>query len=245
MKTEHGQIQPTCIYTKMVYGEERHLSKHTKTANGSRSLQITTIYSFLCRLVQVMDLAKSYHNFAKEVFPTAIRIADRFHVNRYITDALHSVRKRVSKNLNSYQSKFLKQNKKLLEKRNDSLTNAEQTLLARILQLSPELKESYWFKEDLIEWYDYSNKTNAMSLLEKWIGYGETLGIPEITEALKTFKNWKVEITNYHQCRFTNAAVEGKNNKIKALQRRSYFLRNRQSYEYRIYLECNSEFLPA
>ena len=53
------------------------------------------------------------------------------------------------------------------------------------------------------------------------------------------------EITNYHQCRFTNAAVEGKNNKIKALQRRSYFLRNRTSYEYRIYLECNCEFLPA
>ena len=216
--------------------------KYDELINNKNLRQITDIVS---PFAVVMDLAKSYHNFAKEVFPTAIRIADRFHVNRYITDALHSVRKRVSKNLNSYQSKFLKQNKKLLEKRNDSLTNAEQTLLARILQLSPELKESYWFKEDLIEWYDYSNKTNAMSLLEKWIGYGETLGIPEITEALKTFKNWKVEITNYHQCRFTNAAVEGKNNKIKALQRRSYFLRNRQSYEYRIYLECNSEFLPA
>lgn len=115
----------------------------------------------------VMDLAKSYHNFAKEVFPTAIRIADRFHVNRYITDALHSIRKRVRKNLNPYQSKFLKHNKKLLEKRNDSLSNAEQTLLERILQLSLELKESYWFKEALIEWYDYSNKTNTMSLLEK------------------------------------------------------------------------------
>ncbi|WP_157047726.1 transposase [Cellulosilyticum ruminicola] len=36
-------------------------------------------------------------------------------------------------------------------------------------------------------------------------------------------------MANYHQCRFTNVAVEGKNNKIKALQRRSYFLRNRQS----------------
>ncbi|WP_172674797.1 transposase [Cellulosilyticum ruminicola] len=49
-------------------------------------------------------------------------------------------------------------NKKLLERRNDSLTKAEQTLIERILQLSFELKESYWFKEALIEWYDYSNK---------------------------------------------------------------------------------------
>ncbi|WP_343288431.1 transposase [Turicibacter bilis] len=36
----------------------------------------------------VMDLAHSYHKFVAEVFPEAIRIADRFHVNRYITDAL-------------------------------------------------------------------------------------------------------------------------------------------------------------
>ena len=193
----------------------------------------------------VMDLAKSYHNFAQEVFPNAIHIADRFHVNRYITEALHSIRKRVSRNLNTYQSKFLKQNKKLLEKRNDSLTKDEQSVLETILRLSSELKEAYWFKEALIEWYDYSNKTNAMNLLEKWIQHGESLDISEVSQALKTFKNWKIEIANYHQCRFTNAAVEGKNNKIKALQRRSYFLRNRQSYEYRIYLECNSEFLPA
>ena len=181
----------------------------------------------------------------KSRYTNAIRIADRFHVNRYITEALHSIRKRVSRNLNTYQSKFLKQNKKLLEKRNDSLTKDEQSVLETILRLSSELKEAYWFKEALIEWYDYSNKTNAMNLLEKWIQHGESLDISEVSQALKTFKNWKIEIANYHQCRFTNAAVEGKNNKIKALQRRSYFLRNRQSYDYRIYLECNSEFLPA
>ena len=64
-----------------------------------------------------------------------------------------------------------------------------------------------------------------------------------MTEALKTFENWSIEISNYHSGRFTNAAVEGRNNKIKTLQRRCYFLRNRKSYEYRTYLECNSRFM--
>ena len=36
----------------------------------------------------VMDLAPYYHKFAKEVYPDAILIADRFHVNRYAMDAL-------------------------------------------------------------------------------------------------------------------------------------------------------------
>ena len=41
----------------------------------------------------VMDLAKGYHTFIKDVYPSAIRIADRFHVNRYVTEALQMVRK--------------------------------------------------------------------------------------------------------------------------------------------------------
>lgn len=40
----------------------------------------------------VMDLAKSYHNFAKEVFPNALCIADRFHVNRYVTREMDLIR---------------------------------------------------------------------------------------------------------------------------------------------------------
>jgi len=43
--------------------------------------------------------------------------------------------------------------------------------------------------------------------------------------------NWQGEICKYHQLRFTNAVVEGKNNLIKALQRRHFFMRNLQHYK--------------
>lgn len=39
----------------------------------------------------VMDLAKNYHAFAAEFFPEAIHIADRFHVNGYIIEALNEI----------------------------------------------------------------------------------------------------------------------------------------------------------
>ncbi|MGL6174029.1 MAG: ISL3 family transposase, partial [Cellulosilyticaceae bacterium] len=202
------------------------------------------IYS-LSPIAVVMDLAKSYHNFAQAVYPNAIRIADHFHVNRYMTDALQTIRKRITKDIPTYQGKLLKQHKELLDKRHDCLKKTELATLDTILKISTELTQAYWFKEQLIHWYDYANKGNALYLLEKWINEGERLEIVEIDEALKTFKNWKIEIANYHKCRFTNAAVEGRNNKIKALQRRCYFLRNRKVYEQRIYLECNSEVLAA
>ncbi len=87
-----------------------------------------------------MDLAKSYHNFAKQAFPNAIR-------------------KRLSKSIPSRQAKQLKRSKKLLGKRHDSLTSREQE----------ELSQVYYLKESLIDWYDYSNKSNFLPLLNKWI----------------------------------------------------------------------------
>lgn len=99
----------------------------------------------------VMDLAKSYHNFAKEAFPNAIRIADRFHVNRYITEDLHTIRKRLTKTIPSQQAKQLKRSKKLLGKGHDSLTLREEEILLEILKISDELSQGYYFKESLID----------------------------------------------------------------------------------------------
>ena len=190
----------------------------------------------------VMDLARSYHKFVAEVFPDAIRIADRFHVNRYLTDALQAVRRRISLSLTPESRKYLKRNKNLIGKRYDSLSEKEERKLGKLLSYSKELTEVYAIKESLINWYELSNETNSYRRLIQWIDRAKALNIPELTEALKPFKNWTEEISNYHKCRYTNGAVEGRNNKIKTLIRRSYFLPNRTIYENRIFLECNERF---
>lgn len=194
----------------------------------------------------VMDLAKYYHKFAEETFPNAVRIADRFHVNRYALDALQDVRRRVSLGLSSQNHEFLKCNKNLLSKRNDQLDEKECIILNKLLYLSDELEKLYWWKEDLIEWYDCCiNVNQATIVFDKWLHLGKSLNITEADVAIKTFENWKQEIINYHIYRFTNAPVEGRNNKIKAIQRRHYFTRNREYYEARIFLECNKRALTA
>ena len=190
----------------------------------------------------VMDLARSYHKFVAEVFPDAIRIADRFHVNRYLTDALQAVRRRISLSLTPESRKYLKRNKNLIGKRYDSLSEKEERKLGKLLSYSKELTEVYTIKESLINWYELSDETNSYRRLIQWIARAKALNIPELTEALKPFENWTEEISNYHKCRYTNGSVEGRNNKIKTLIRRSYFLPNRTIYENRILLECNERF---
>lgn len=194
----------------------------------------------------VMDLAKGYHTFIQEVYPSAIRIADRFHVNRYVTEALQLVRKQVQKDLPPRARQQLKQNHRLLGKRNDQLSDKEAGFVNQFLQYSEVLRAVYEWKEAFITWYDCS-ASHALAEMGfvRWLNQGEQMEHHAVKECLKTMKNWQEEICNYHHLRFTNAAVEGRNNKIKALQRRHYFTRNPKHYKQRILLECNEELLSC
>lgn len=189
----------------------------------------------------VLDLARGYHRFIQKVYPEAIRIADRYHVNRYVTHALQLVRKEVQKNLAPHAKKQLKKYQRLLGKRQDSLTEAETKKLALLLSYSSFLSQTYEWKEAFIDWYDYSaSYPFAKEGFQRWMNQGAQIGSRAVNACLKTMRNWREEICNYHRLRFTNAAVEGKNNKIKALQRRHYFTRNPKGYKQRILLECNA-----
>lgn len=137
----------------------------------------------------VMDLARSYPKFVGEVFLHAIRVADRFHVNRYITEALQAVRRRVSLTLTPESRNYLKRHKKLLGKRYDSLGEKEEQRLGKILSYSKELTDVYVIKEALIDWYELSHESNSYRRLTKWIQQAKGLNIPKLTETLKPFEN--------------------------------------------------------
>ncbi|SFP68444.1 Transposase [Salibacterium halotolerans] len=190
----------------------------------------------------VLDLARSYHRFVKEIYPSAIRIADRYHVNRYVTEALQHIRKTEQKKLTPHAGRHLKRNHHLIGKRQDRLTEREQQELSVLLSYSPLLQQAHAWKESFMDWYDKSSSYNlAKKGFQRWLQDGASIDHPAVKSCLKTMQTWQEEICNYHKLRYTNAAVEGKNNKIKALQRRHYFTRNPEGYKQRILLECNEE----
>ena len=201
-----------------------------------------TMFKLLNPVAVVMDLAKAYHTFCKEWFPKAIRIADRFHVNRYVTETLQDVRRMVQRDLSSQAKKKIKSKARLINKRAEDLTEEERTIVKEILSYDARLAATYKWKESFITWYDCAPDVRIAEIwFERWYNEGKSLEIDVVDECLKTMSNWKEEIINYHRLRYTNAAVEGRNNRIKALQRRLYFTRNQSIYKERILVECNRE----
>ncbi|MFK4435524.1 ISL3 family transposase [Paenibacillus sp. RC21] len=188
----------------------------------------------------VMDLAPYYHTWIQECFPKAIRIADRFHVHRYVIEALQAVRKTTQTTLSSRAKANLKAKHRLLNPKEESLSVERHKELKEILDYSSLLGQAHAWKESFNEWYDCSPDVNtANRWLETWFVQGEQMQHPAIDACVKTIRNWRTEVVNYHRCRWTNAAVEGRNNRMKAFQRRHYFTRNRKRYVQGLLVECN------
>ncbi|MCU6713270.1 ISL3 family transposase, partial [Paenibacillus sp. J5C_2022] len=188
----------------------------------------------------VMDLAQAYHTWIRECFPKAIRIADRFHVHGYVIACLQEVRKTVQPTLSPRAKAYLKANHRLLNPPSESLGEESRKKLGEILNYSPLLRSVWEWKEAFTTWYDCSpSYTVARQGFERWCRQGDQIEHAAVQSALKTMRNWQEEIMNYHQCRWTNATVEGRHNRIKAFQRRHYFTRNRNRYKAGILIECN------
>lgn len=188
----------------------------------------------------VMDLAQTYHTWISECFPKAIRIADRFHVHGYVIESVQEVRKTVQHTLSPRAKAYLKANHRLLNPPAESLSEESRKRLETLLNYSPLLRSVWEWKEAFTTWYDCSpNFAFAQRGFDRWCEQGDRIDHPAVRSTLKTMRNWKEEIVNYHQCRWTNATVEGRHNRIKAFQRRHYFTRNRNRYKAGILIECN------
>jgi len=194
----------------------------------------------LCPKAVVMDLAQAYHTWISECFPNAIRIADRFHVHGYVIECVQTVRKSIQHTLSPRAKAQLKSHHRLLNPPGDELNEESRQRLNMLLSYSPLLRSVWEWKEAFTTWYDCSPSVAiAESGFERWCAQGDRIDHPAVKSTLKTMRNWKVEIVNYHRCRWTNATVEGRHNRIKAFQRRRYFTRNRRNYKDGIILECN------
>ncbi|AET61210.1 transposase IS204/IS1001/IS1096/IS1165 family protein [Paenibacillus terrae HPL-003] len=194
----------------------------------------------------VMDLAKAYHTWITECFPHAIRIADRFHVHGYVIESVQEIRKSIQHTVSPRAKATLKSHHRLLNPPIDQLCVKSKAQLESILAFSPLLRSVWEWKESFSLWYDCSPDINVARLgFMRWLGQGETLDHPAVRSTLKTMRNWQEEIVNYHHCRFTNATVEGRHNRIKAYQRRHYFTRNQECYKAGILVECNRPHLTS
>ena len=177
------------------------------------------------------DLYDGFANAVKEVLPPVKLVADRFHVAKLYRAAVDDLRKQEMKEL----KKILRQEQYAglkgvmwkLRRNFDDLSEEDKQLLELLFECSPALRQAHALREKLTAIFEQKlSKEKATSLILAWTEEVKQSGLTCFNKFLGTLENWLEEITNYFISRLSSGWVEGLNNKIKVLKRRSYGLSN-------------------
>ena len=187
----------------------------------------------------ISDMYEPYLLVTQIMFPKAKYVVDRYHYITYIMDALDNIRIRLQ---NTYGEKS-KEYKLLKNKKNVSLLRKYSNdidwwvytkryknghmiyilpinLLHDMFDISAELKEGYYLKEEFLDIVHHSKEMEAEKQIDKWISKCISKKIPEFIEAAGTISRWKEYIINsFIDERYSNGFTEGINNKIKIIKR--------------------------
>ena len=133
-------------------------------------------------------------------------------------DALEKLRKQLHKSLTSTERRQLKGDRKILLKRENTLSESEILISTGWLNNFPQLHDAYKTKERFFDIWDLANDSyEAKQMLEAWRSSIPEKQLDVWADLIRASKNWEDEILNYFATGkvVTNALTESLNRKIR------------------------------
>jgi transposase len=121
-----------------------------------------------------------------------------------------------------------------------NLDEDDKVRLRRLFHHAPCLHQAYTLREELTAIFNMDlSLTQGRQRLVKWAAKVKRAALTCFDKFLKTLHNHLVEIANYFDKRASSGFVEGLNNKLKTITRRSYGLQRVDSLFRRLWLDLN------
>jgi transposase len=191
-----------------------------------------------------LDMAWSMHRIVTYSFPNAIRVIDRFHVQKLAYDALQEMRiahrwEAIEEENNAIsqakqsgedytpellengdtQKQLLARSRYLLFKASHNWSNSQKRRAKILFALYPDLKKAYDLTHSLRMIFTKNTvKDAARRNLAHWYNQVEDSGFKPFGTIVKTIYHHYEDILNFFVNRSTNASAESFNAKIKAFR---------------------------
>lgn len=180
----------------------------------------------------VMDMWKAFrHSTLKPGHaPQAAVLFDKFHVIRHLGEALDTVRKTEYHRLTGQDRRFIKGQKYTLLSHRENLTTDGRRSLKLLLKANKRLNTAYLLKEEFGQLWDYEREGWARRFFENWRASLKWQRLAPYEKFAQMIDRHWDGIAAYCQPENKVALgfVEGVNNKIRVIQRRSYGLRDEE-----------------
>ena len=193
----------------------------------------TSRLQFICS-----DMWQAYLKVIAKKAPQAVHVLDRFHIMQRIGKAINEVRAAEAKQLkqDGYEP-VLHRSKWLLLKRPENLTEQQTVKLKEILQYNLKTVRSHLMKEDFQRFWEYWSPTWAGKFLDQWCTRAMRSKIDPMKKVARMLRDKRELVLNWFRAegKLSAGIVEGFNNKLKLITRKSYGFRTQEAYETALY----------
>jgi transposase len=184
------------------------------------------------------DMWKPYLDVVAEKAKQALNVLDRFHIAAKMNKATDEVRAKEAKDLQrkGYEP-VLKHSRWCLLKRPENLTESQDVKLADLLRYNLRTVRAYLLKEDFQFFWDYVSPYWAGGFLDRWCKKTMRSRIEPMKQIARSLREHRPLILNWFKARnqISLGAVEGLNNKVKVVTRKSYGFRTYPAIEIALY----------
>lgn len=191
---------------------------------------LTTLGTSVCRGVAFVcsDMWRPYLNVIGEELPRAVHVLDRFHVMQQFGKALDVIRAEEQRQLqrDGYEP-VLKHSRWCLLKRPENLTARQTVKLSELVRYNLRSVRAYLLREDFQRFWEYASPTWAGKFLDEWTTRVMHSRLEPLKHVGRTLRSHRELILNWFRAKgeLSAGAVEGLNNKVKLVTRKSYGFR--------------------
>lgn len=184
------------------------------------------------------DLWKPYLKVIKRKLPKALHILDRFHIMKYLNEAVDNTRRQETAQLrrDGYEP-ILEKSRWCLLKNKRNQTRAQLAKLKELVQYNLKTMRAYLLKEAFQHLWTYQTRWGAERFLKVWLSRAMRSRLPKIKKVAKRLRKYQHLLLNYFSLkeRLSNGIVEGFNLKAKLTMRKSFGFRSFNTLEVALY----------
>lgn len=183
-----------------------------------------------------MDMWPAFMSAAKACLPRADIVHDRFHVAKYLGEAVDAVRKQEHRNLAGASP--LTGSKWAWQKTYADGRSAEAVAFRALNQLNLKTSRAWRIKETFKEFWCYHYTGAAKRFFDAWSNNAMRSRLAPIKKVVRMLRRHLTGLLNYSRHRISNACAEGFNSVIQLIKANARGFRNFTNYRARILFHC-------
>ena len=185
-----------------------------------------------------VDMWEPFIQTIQRQVPEADIVHDKFHVSKYLGEAVDKVRRQEHKELLAQGDETLKGTRQLwlYNPQNFNSEQAEEFSTLKDLQL--KVARAWAAKELFSKFWAYQEEGWARRFFKDWFGWVSRSRLKPVVEVAQMLKRHLENLLTYLRHHITNAVTEGLNSKIQSLKSAARGFRSFRNYRIRILFFC-------